>query len=268
MKKIISTMFLLVLMVAVFGCKSSSSNETVLTVTSHDYKGLKELYAAEIDEEAVGNWSLMTLNPYYGYICHVALRNDELYVSSEWEYQNSFTVMGNCGYFVGVDLGEFDGWVRYHSYDKDEPILVVNENCRGFVKVDNDTAYLFTGFCHIFHDEGAVYKLSFSPEYDESSCVKIADLSGNPLVYTYNKVSQTVYVATTKELLAVSLVDNSITTLSDISLWEHSGATSIVEHNGKLYVGFCMGIYEYDLETKKVMWYPMDYEKYVEKQQT
>ena len=53
MKKIISTMLLLVLMVAVFGCKSSSSNEIVLTVTSHDYKGLKELYAAEIDEEAV-----------------------------------------------------------------------------------------------------------------------------------------------------------------------------------------------------------------------
>jgi hypothetical protein len=42
------------------------------------------------------------------------------------------------------------------------------------------------------------------------------------------------------------------------------GVDSIVLFEDELYCGSALGIYRYNPETGESLWYPMDYEKYVE----
>lgn len=252
----------------------------VLPVKSVDYEGLTELVAAEPDEKMIDLWNSFTVNPYYGYFCHLSLDGDDLLISAEMPPEtDSYTLKGNNGYFVGTDIGEFDGWVKYFPYYSvmapeivGEPADVVDENCLGFIKVDSTRGYLLTwvyqgGILEAYEGvSGGVYELRFPNADNDWSCTRIADIKGLPRTYTYDADSGILYIATTTSLLAVSTSERTCTKLADLSLWDAAGVTSLVQLNGKLYAGMPMGVYEYDLATGGTKWYPMPYEKLIPKE--
>lgn len=269
MKKRIRIAVLLVLTLAVLcSCKAE---ETTLKVKSIDYDGLTELTAAEPDEEMIKNWSLISQNPYVDYICYLTVSGESLVVSNFHDSPNTFmTHRTTNGYFLGVDVGEFDGWVKYFPYySAVAPEIVgssrdvVNENCRGFVEDWSRNVYLFTwDYAGLYSPgSGVIYELRLPSLDGEWEWKQVAEAAGKPLFFEYDRENKIIYVVSSMELVAFSLEDYSVTTLSDLSLW--GAATSMVRIDNKLYIGMAMGIYEYDLTTTETKWYPMDYPKYV-----
>ena len=271
MKFIRCTISLLLCFLIICITSCGSSDEATLKVVSTDYIGLTELKSKGIDKEYIENWSNLSSNPYVDYCCHVSLSNGNVVVSNRLEAENIFSMTAGDGYFLGITQGEFDGWVKYfpnHSAWEPEfagePQVVVNENCCGFLKISDQLGYLFTTDMWKSGDS-YLYELNFSygSEGFEWSIEKITRFSDIPVTFTYNENEKMIYIATLKDLVAFSLESNTIEVLADLSLWEYSGATSIVQLNDKLYIGMCMGICEYDLAQKELLWYPMDYSKYV-----
>lgn len=266
MKKYIAVVMLIVIL---FMSSCTQSKANILPVVSLDYPGLTEMIAGDMDEDVIRGWTSIDLNPYWECCCHVSLSNDELIISNKVDYNESFTMKGNIGYFVGVNIGHSDGWVKWyptHSAWSPEivgkPKLVADESCQGFIKVDNNKGYLFT--YDTFDDAiGYIYELVLPDINGEWQWQRVGQFSSCPLAFTYNEDTQMIYVATSTELASFSIKDNEIVSLADLSLWQYTGVTSMVELNDKLYLGMCMGVYEYDLNTKQTKWYPMDYDKYL-----
>ena len=250
--------------------------QDILHVQSVDYVWLTELEAETPDEGAINNWIHNAVSTGLTNDCYVSERNGNLIVSNLCMNQQAYTMPGDNGYFVGVDMGEFDSWVMFFPYYSAimpelvrEPEMVVNEHCLGFVKVDNTRGYLFTRkeadhSAYLEHPNiGLVYELQFPTGKSNWECTKIADLEGFKFQFVYDKVSSLIYIATNKSLLSFSTVDHSVVELADLSLWESIGCSSIVQLNGKLYLSMHMGIYEYDLSKSDWKWYPIPSEKYV-----
>ena len=261
----ISVIFSLLLLLS-----SCGGTEKTLWADSCDYSRPLELKAAEIDREQIEKWADTEFEEY---VCYVSISDGKLIISKSAETKESHIMAGNNGYFIGVDLGEFDGFIEYRSYhsawseDWTPPVTamsetVIPENCRGFVKADNTYGYALTGYSHMFTDEGAIYKLTFPTANSYYTCTKICELSACPRAYTYDGESEAVYIATTNELLLLSLKDDTVKVLADISVFSPLGTTSMVYTDGKIYIGMCMGIYEYDTKTNDSAWYPLDIEKY------
>ncbi len=252
----------------------------VLSVKSVDYEGLTRLTAAEPDEETIKRWTFITVNPYHGYNCVVSVSDGKLVISDSEEIPMSFVANGDYGYFVGVrDRHSDNGWVQYCEYygalpaekleivetPPDPPRIIVNEGCRGFIKINNGLIYLLTGDS-FSTGTGGVYALCLEYEKGEWVWERIATLPEAPHFHVYDAENKMIYMVTSSALISFSLADYSVTTLADLHLWEYSGTTSLVQLNGKLYVGMPMGIYEYDLADGGTKWYPMPYEKLIPKE--
>ncbi len=271
MKTIRKCMALLLILAAIPFSACTSEHADTLAVKSIDYDGLTELTAAEPDEEMIKNWSLISQNPYVDYICYLTVSGESLVVSNFHDSPNTFmTHRTTNGYFLGVDVGEFDGWVKYFPYySAVAPEIVgssrdvVNENCRGFVEDWSRNVYLFTwDYAGLYSPgSGVIYELRLPSLDGEWEWKQVAEVAGKPLFFEYDRENKIIYVVSSMELVAFSLEDYSVTTLSDLSLW--GAATSMVRIDNKLYIGMAMGIYEYDLATADTKWYPMDYSKYV-----
>ena len=266
--------FLLLFVLVFSACTKGDSN--VLHVKSIDYNGLTELTAAEPDEEMIRNWILIDQNAYSDYTCCLTISGNQIVVSNYDTYPNTYITQRTAnGYFVGVDVGEFDGWVKYFPhYSTLGPEIagpsrdVVNENCRGFVEEGSgNIVYLFTcDYAGLYPPgSGYIYELHFPSLNGEREWewVRVNEIEGIPLFLEYDRENKIIYIVSSLELVAFSLEDYSVTALADLSLWQYSAATSMVRLNDKLYIGMAMGIYEYDLTTAETKWYPMDYSKYV-----
>ena len=110
---------------------------------------MTKLYAGEFDREQANTWYLPE-NPYADNSCAVSIVDGALFISNAGIKQESHTVQFDLGYFVGVDLGGWDGWVKYHPYNSNVlseagGILVSNENCMAIVRQNNKKGYLLTG---------------------------------------------------------------------------------------------------------------------------
>lgn len=266
MKRIVAVFFSLLLLLS-----SCQNKEKTLLADSFGYNRPLELKAAEIDSEQIKN---LVGTEFEEYLCYVNESDGKLIISKFDEIKESHIMAGNNGYFIGVDLGEFDGFIEYRSYhsawseDWDPPVKstsekVIPENCRGFVKADNTYGYALTGYSHMFTDNGAIYKLTFPTASTAYTCIKICELSSNPRAYTYDKESETAYIATANELLSLSLKDDTVKELADLSHLSSLVGRSMVSIDGNIYIGMCTGIFEYDTKTNKTTWYPLDVEKHI-----
>lgn len=255
-------------------CFASCTKEDVLYVKSIDYPGLTELHAEFPDEDTIRGWNFFTLNPYYPYVCRVSLSGEDLVITNDRTSLKAFTMMGDHGYFLGVTLGEWDGWVKLYPYHSalapeivGEPQMVVNENCRGIIQINNALGYLLVGTTGSILDTeaalGAIYELRLNKESREWEWEKLSNLPGYPLLYEYDEDGKTIYIATHTELLSFSVEDKSVVSLADLRIWASTGALSIVQRDQTLYLGMAMGIYEFDLTKNDWKWYPMHYEEYV-----
>ena len=81
------------------------------------------------------------------------------------EPTNSGILCVNNGYFVGVNIGEFDGWVKYFPYYSDLTDMtagktVVHDNWLEFIKINNNLGYAITYTQSILgNGNGSIYLL-------------------------------------------------------------------------------------------------------------
>lgn len=261
---------LLLLLPVLTSCHAIQS----VPVSSRDYPNLTHLEAAEFDaEELFRVWSSVD-NPYEDYRCSVSVENGKLVIRNAPPKPATTLVQFDCGYFLGVNIGEFDGWVRYYPYfsnlpEAGESRLVVDEACCGMVAIDRVSGILLTDcsggivFGTPSYDLGSIYWLYLNRSDLTWSWEKIAGTKGLPRAICPAENGSGWYIVTTGELLHLS-ADLSLTKLTDSQMLDTIWALdSIVEWNGKLWCGSPMGVYCFDPQTQSETWYPMDYETYL-----
>lgn len=258
-----------IVFIFILSCLTScSSGGTFLEVYSEDYPGLKKMEAGDFDRNKAVTWYIREENPYSEYSCYVTAENGKLNVSNySPEYKSAVMEMDN-GYFVGVNLGEFDGWVRYFPYygkypESGEEFLVAKENFCGFVQINNEQGYVLTyPETDIGKESGIIYQLSMSEDGKWTS-ETAGTISGTPQASLYIESEKSICIVTTEGILLFSTEDKTITTVCESEILEYAGINSVVKLNGIYYCGSPMGIYEYDPAEKTEKCYPMDYTEYV-----
>lgn len=265
MNKYLLTSFLAICLCLALLCACQTND--VLFVNSELFT---ELESAEIDAKWLKNrWISGETNCYNGPAFELNERGGKIYLE-EREERFSYVCNLNMRYLVGIDCGEFDGWVSVIEYDsnrnpeaKNERLY--NENCRGFLKekvlveykgesywTDNyDVAYIFVGLAHLTVDRGKIYK--FENQKDGYSCELFADLGSSPDAFLLDDGN--IIVATNKALLSVDSSGN-ITTLFTSDYWKDLGVTSMVKLEESYYIGTFSGILEYSIADSNVVWYP------------
>ena len=262
MKKRIAAVVLFAVLLT--SCGSTVVNKT-LTVNSSIYPEISELTSAQVDTDMLDKWCYAD-NPYGPYSVHVDIEKDTLKISV-LKYYNEPETHGigvNYGFWLGADFGEFGGFLKFCKTMEDEGTVFSEENCHGIVKVDNDLCYHLSGYVGMSNNlESTVYKLSRPKDSSVWQSERVATLSGSVQTYLYSKEDNCLYVSTQKSLVRISLTDNAVTTLIAPSYWRNLGTNSMAELDGSLYVGTCMGVWEYEKETGSSYWYPIDYEAYL-----
>ena len=222
--KILIIISLLLVIINMSGC---GSEKNILNVTSEDYPGLEKLTAQEPIREELQLFSYLDC-PYQTMTCRVYCDNGKLKISSDENISNCHAVTVDYGYFLGVDMGEFDGWVNFYPYHSTYPEagniinVVSDENCRGLIKIDNRNVLLFTGLTHVLTDEGRIYKLEYSEDEGKWTWSLFAELGSAPKAFIYSKDTGMTYVATFSYLLSVDSSGN-VTKLTDTELWRYYG---------------------------------------------
>ncbi len=260
-----------VLAVLLLGMLLSACGQTErIAVTSVDYPELKAMRAGELNLE---RWERVTYDmphdPYRDYACTVSVRDGKLFIENRRDYVMTCSVDFGSGSIVGLNRGEFDGWVRYFrdgtnwGEGKDDSKLLIPENCRGLIDVEYEYGWILTGLAHMGTDEGAVYRYWCSDDHKEQFVEKIADLDACPLAHFYDEEGGTLYIVTGGKIYSVN-EQNELTCLTpDTVLVEKLYTTSIVYHDGVIFCGGAMGLYRLDPTTGEETFFPMNYEKYV-----
>ncbi len=170
----------------------------------------------------------------------------------------------NSQYLVGVDCGEFDGWVLLSDYAGFHPDgdgqfeKILEENCMGFLQKptgigEPEIAYIFTGMLHITINEGTLYRFEngSGPEW---KLEKISDLGSCPCAFMYDE--NRIIVATNDGLIAVDPDTGAIETLCETDYWAYISPKSMVRLGDSYLISGDIGILEYRIESKKIVWYP------------
>lgn len=264
----------LVLAVCSLALALSSCGSDTLTVNSKNFETLE---AAEISLrcfEGPNIWD--TVEVYDGTRFAIKERDGVIYLE-EWEEKFSHWAHSYYRYLVGVDMGEFDGWVLmcYDTLNEDKTDIltqdkrIITENCLGFLNdmyqyeyegelywtADYNVVYIFTGLAHLGSDCGAIYKFSATgKEFDDYECELFADLGSCPNAFMMD--GRNIVVAThTKGLLTID-PDGNVTELFTADYWSHLIPNSIVKLDNSYYVGTAYGILKYNIDTDDVVWYP------------
>ena len=234
---------LAIILFAVIFLASCGTAPNEIEVTG-DIPGVEKLYESEysFDKDA---------EPYF-----VSNVNDKLSLSNKrGDPKYSHVMPGDNGYFVGITIGEFDGWVRYYPYYSFDPLMtgqervICEENCRGFIKIDNKNAYMFTGLVNMGYEYGKVYKLNYSNETGwTSNLIFEGDSEVIESVYS----NGTAYFITYNNLYSISDDDKISEPLLDVSQYS---LTSITALDGVIYVGTFGGVLGYNQSTGDVTFY-------------
>jgi len=264
--KPLSIIVLIIICLGLFGCDTEEASIS-LSVSSSDYHGLTKMQAGELDKEKAQAWHLDD-NPYKEYSCFVALNGDSLRITNDSPPKDYHLFQGNYGYFVGIDLGHWDGWVRYYPYNssqlEQQPLLVAQENCCGFLSVSPERGYVLT--YDYFGDEakrGKLYELQYSEVNQQWEWRVIVSFDHKPQALLADDATKCIFILTTEDILVVS-EDGSIGSVYTSSVLPYIDVNSIIKRDGSLYCGSSMGVYEYHTESQTENWYPMDYEEYVD----
>ena len=264
MKKIIS--FFLICMISLLLLTACHQSPERIKVDSSDYASLKYLEEGVFDKEQLLNW----YNPEYsydGYTCYVSILDGNLCISNSNVRQQSFLQQFDNGYFFGVDLGEFDGWVRYHPYFSQYPesgygALVSTENCLGIVAQDRRNGYIIT--YKALSSSGTVYKIYYSEENKKWEWTLLKSFETTPMAFSYQKDQDILYIATSGTIVSISN-DNHVSTIVESEILNYIDINSIVYNNDSLWCGSSLGVYRYCIEEREEKWYPMDYQAHINK---
>ena len=281
-KTVIVILIILSLLIA-----SSCSAPNTIEVTSKDYPKLTKMEPEKFDFEEEMEREIADLNDenFVYRVCYLTVEDDSLRVENNVDYFRTTQEENfNFGYLVGVNIGEFDGWVRWFPYhtshypegESPKSILLSKENYSFIIKEDNDNAFIV---CEIptfgvnkdgeTSGETVVYDFDVIWDKDDSdagydiSCTEIARFSGAVTAYYLSEEDRCIYFATDMSIVKMTF-DGKTEELVWIDYFHTIGVNSIVKFEGELYCGSALGIYRYNPETGEDFWYPMDYEKYAD----
>ena len=235
------------------GCESAEK----LTLKSGPFE---ELEAKEVDPVWIGNTWISGETYCYNGDHYILKESDgELYLE-DYEYKNAQVCYMDYRYLLGVDCGEYDGWVSVLEYGtnyveeaKQERIL--NENCAGFLQKSFDyedrKVYIFTGLSHMFTDEGNIY--TFENGKESYKLEKFATLDGAPEAFFMD--GETIIVSTNGGLYSID-TNGKITELYTADYWRELKTMSIVKIENSYYIGTASGILEYRIKTDDIVWFP------------
>lgn len=265
---------------------SSCSAPNTIEVTSKDYPKLTKMEPGKFDFEEEMEREIADLNDenFVYRICYLTVENHKLFVENNVDYYSvTKEETFNFGYLVGVNIGEFDGWVRWFPYhtshypegESPESILLSKENYRFIIKEDNDNAFVVceiptfgvkdgeTSGETIVYDFDVIWDKNDGEAGYDISCTEIARFAGAVTAYYLSEEDRCIYFATDMSIVKMTF-DGKTEELVWIDYFHTIGVNSIVKFEGELYCGSARGIYRYNPETGESLWYPMDYEKYVE----
>ncbi len=171
------------------------------------------------------------------------------------------------GHIYGVDCGEFGGYVAFCPEENFTPIQLCNENCQALIQVNFQEYYAITGLSHLFTSFGNVYRLTYSSESAQWSAEKLADLGGRAWAHVYDKENGLLYLSVANRGLLCMDAQGQLTTVATHEDWYDVGVNSLVLLDGNLFFGGASGIGRYSFDTKKLTFFPMDYESYWEEKE-
>ena len=261
-----------VIIIAVFACMvvtlfSCSLGKKEISITS-TYDGLNKLIEGEIDIDRLNDWIYIDDNPYYSYECAVSVYDGTLHVSEiEDDSYRQYMFAGDNGYFMGVSIGHFDGWVRYYPYNSaftsTESKLICTSNCVGMVKRDNRHGYFITPDTSSEGGRGIIYELTLSDTSSEWECSELLSIDGAPEAMAYDEESNELVVASNTGLYLIDIDSDELTSISltvpSQEIWSIMQPNSVAMIDEFIYVGTSTGVYEYDRNTSVYRWYPVDF---------
>lgn len=279
MKKSIIAVLLIVSLLTLASCSAPNTIE----VTSMDYPSLKKISPGEFDESLC--WKYILANyKWHNYSCRLSVENGKLFVSNEradmpYEQHEMF----NHGYLLGTDYGEFSGWVRWCLQEEliypegkrptVEETVLSDENCRFIIRLERETDCAFVVLDTVcmmddYEADTLVYRferIRTGSGYDYTlEFTEIASLGGDCTAYLNCKEEECIYLATECGIYRLNYDGTLETVVEDEDFRYMVQITSILLYEGELYCSSPLGIYRYNPETGESIWYPMDYEKYVE----
>jgi len=279
MKKSIIAVFLIASLLTLASCSAPNTIE----VTSMDYPSLTKMSPGEFDENLCSYYILANYK-WHNYSCRLSVENGKLFVSNEradmpYEQHEMF----NHGYLLGTDYGEFSGWVRWCLQEEliypegkrptVEETVLSDENCRFIIRLERETDCAFVVLDTVcmmddYEADTLVYRferIRAGSGYDYSlEFTEIASLGGDCTAYFNSIEEECVYLATDCGIYKLNY-DGAVETVAEEENFRYMvEITSIVLYEGELYCSSPLGIYRYNPENGESLWYPMDYEKYVE----
>ena len=234
-----------------------------LEVVSDDFPKLRYLEAGDFNESMVEGFldpAFELTNMYYvsekdGLLC---LYNG---IDDYYDYRDSHLLhLNGTGYFVGINMGEFGGWLRYYEgkpYDNtDEGVLVSESNCWGYQKVDYGKFYSFVGDVAHLNCLGRteIYLMEYIDK--QWNWKSIADIDGAYSVSCYDEDKETLFVVT---LTGIYAIDNSgkLSSYSVNEYFDELAPNSIIVIDDVLYIGSWCGIYAQPVDGSASTWYPL-----------
>ncbi len=273
---------MLTFIILLFSLASCSSPDTI-TVTSKDYPKLTKMSPGEFDKYRGSDFILVT-SEWHNYSCKLSIENGQLFVSNEEaDIPYAQYAMFSDGYLLGTDLGEFSGWVRWCLYEESiypedrtptvKETVLSEDNSRFIIKPARHAEYAFVildTVCMIadYDVDTVIYRFepirdgsgyNYTLEFDE-----IAPLGGSCTAYFNCEEEECIYLATECGIYRLNYDGTVETVVEEENFRYMVQITSIVLYDGDFYCSSPLGIYRYNPETGKSLWYPMDYEKYVQ----
>ena len=267
--------FMLILALCVTFCLPSCTAKERLEVVSDDFPKLRYLEAGEFDESEIrlSNYSDVNINYKHAYM--VSEKDGKLCISEgiDDEYQAAIKISCDNGYFVSVNVGEYDSWVEYYDYrmgwheEFPEPVrtLVTNDHPFKFEAVDRHNMYLITYRYDPDSDSNwdpsmktVIFKLWLPDLESDWQWEEMPEtMAGDPLASFYDSESNFLYLATREGLFAYDEKGNI--TLYEVpdDLWGYMAITSIVRIDDMIYVGSYFGIYAQPVDGGASTWYPL-----------
>ena len=227
-----------------------------------DYDTKIEMRSAELTKNMKIYFKHPTVLSSHRYCCKVKMKNDEVVIQRLEKMDDVFVQQCCNGYLVGLNLGEWDGWVRFYPYRSSllerDPEVVLLRNCRGFIAEPGDRSkgYILT---EEEGGEGGIYEITFDEASEDWECTLIGTFDGPPHDYWYDTAEHTIFIATLQAIVSVSTDTHRIKTIVRSETLRIE-PTSIVVCGDKIWCGLAAGFWTYDMSTREETWYFVDWD--------
>ncbi len=265
MRRTVGLIMSLIIIVCFAGCNRRAER---IEVFSPDFPNLRKLTACEFDSDKNEKYYSGDSSYLPFLSCRIEKKGASIIVRKTRENEGyTHIILLDYGYFIGVNIGEFDGWVRFYPYNSAcfglESTLVVNENCLGFIKISNQKGYLVTEDYRSmspFNCFGHLFELNADYDSGTVKWEKIAETDTAPFAFTYDEETESVYMATCTSII---MIDKNHTgkIVKETEMPFEILINSMIKIGNSLFCGSFTGIYEYRIDSDEEFWYPFDFDK-------